>query len=392
LYYDEGLCQSIARSELFHGFTFAVIISNTIWLAIDADYNKAPILCQAALVFQITDNLFCAFFNFELLTRFLSFRKKCDALRDAWFVFDGFLVSLMTWETWIMVAMFLLSGGHHSGHSAMRSSSVFRVFRVFRLSRIARMARLFRSVPELALLVRGMMMALRSVFVTLCMLILVVYIFAILFVQTLSDTKAGTGHFENMPQAMNFLLLQVVCGFDAGFFTAMLDVSWLSYSFWLLFLLIGNLTIMNMLIGILCQVVSDVAEAQAEEDFLKDVEFEVGHVLQTLDEDGSKSLTADEFEQLFESPAMIQSLQDLGVDIIAYVDFVNNKFRKVQELPFSVILETVVQFRGSKGATVKDIVDMRKAVTMDLSRIESMIKGEQEDIIQELHGLHECVA
>ena len=77
----------------------ALILVNVIWIAIEVDHNKADILCQAAPVFQIVDNLFCFCFSFEIAVRLLAFNRKSNAFRDMWFVFDAFLVSLMPYRS-----------------------------------------------------------------------------------------------------------------------------------------------------------------------------------------------------------------------------------------------------------------------------------------------------
>ena len=46
----------------------------------------------------------------------------------------------------------------------------FRLVRLLRLTRMARMARLLRAMPELLVLIKGMVVAMRSVFFTLCLL------------------------------------------------------------------------------------------------------------------------------------------------------------------------------------------------------------------------------
>ena len=38
-----------------------------IWIGVETDFNKAARVCDAALGFQIVDNLFCAFFFLEFL-------------------------------------------------------------------------------------------------------------------------------------------------------------------------------------------------------------------------------------------------------------------------------------------------------------------------------------
>lgn len=374
-YHTTGCWQAIAKNVVFQGATLLAIAFNTIWIAIDTDYNKAPVLSQAPMLFIVVNNFFCTFFFLEICTRALAFRHKGDAFRDGWFLFDLSLVLLMSWETWIQVFLFWISEGAWTAHT--RSSSILRVFRIFRLTRVARMARLLRAVPELMILVKGMATAMRSVFATLCLLFLVIYIFAIIFVQLLSGTALGGTYvhkFDSVPTACNFLLVQVVTGFDADFIDAMLTKGFIYYFLFLVYLLFASMTIMNMLIGVLCEVVSGVAQDEKEDAFLKEVEMQVQSMVRRLDADGDQSVTIHEFDGVMDSSEIMHDLQDLGVDVVAFVDFAHFVFRDKDELTVSEFLEMVLQFRGSKAATVKDVVDMRKFVSMELEHLEARMK------------------
>merc|ERR1719473_1448938 len=63
--------------------------------------------------------------------------------------------------------------------------------RLLRLLRLSRMARLMRSVPELVTLIKGMVAATRSVFSTLVLLVLFMYVFAIIFVGVYNCNQPG---------------------------------------------------------------------------------------------------------------------------------------------------------------------------------------------------------
>jgi len=382
-YHRTGFMQGLARSSVFNNMTLCVIVLNTLWIAYDTDNNRGVLSPSEALFFERVNNFFCTYFFFELSVRLLSFRRKCDALKDSWFIFDALLVLMMVWETWIQYILAWLMGappnGHHDG-GHMTSASILRVLRVLRLLRVARMARLVRNMPEVMILVKGMAMAMRSVMVVLCLLVLVIYIFAIVFTQLLAGTIWSEGCFDTVPQAMNFLLMQVVCGFDESAIKRMLAAGMLYYCLFLLYLLFGSLTLMNMLIGILCEIVAEVAEVEKEEIFTKEVEYEVHRVTKALDTDGTNTISKEEFDALIDSPGLMQSLQSLGVDIVALIDFVHFIYLENDELTFSNFLDTVIQFRGSKAATVKDVVDMRKFVSMELSSLEARLKTRYAEV------------
>merc|ERR1719414_1305886 len=112
---------------------------------------------------------------------------------------------MMVLETWVMTTIMLFSGNSDSGN--LGNASILRMARLMRLSRMARMARLFRAMPEILILVKGMVSATRSVFFTLCLLAILLYVFAIAFVQVLRGTPAGDKYFRKVGVAMHTLLL-----------------------------------------------------------------------------------------------------------------------------------------------------------------------------------------
>lgn len=272
-----------------------------------------------------------------------------------------------------MVSMYLLMGSSPQGANRAKSATILRIFRIFRLSRVARTARLLNSCPELMILARGMMVAVRSVVSILLLLLLVIYIFAIIFTQLLSAAEIGAGRFDSVLVSMNFLLLQVLCGFDVDFINAMLAAGFWYYATFLLFLLIASLTIMNMLIGILCDVVATVANVEKDEAFSRELDSQVTELAEMLDKSGSGTITHEEFDEVLSNPYLAQSLDDLGVDVVSISDYAAFIFSQCEELTYQDFLHMVSQFRGAKDATVKDMMDMRKCIAMELSYVKDSL-------------------
>merc|ERR1719265_170579 len=112
---------------------------NTLWIGYDTDKNDSVVLCNADWQFIIAENFFCSFFVFEVLIRLFAFKRKRDAVCDAWFMFDAMLVSFMVWETWVSVGLYFFMGGSGSGSGG--AATILRMFRLFRLTRVARLGR-----------------------------------------------------------------------------------------------------------------------------------------------------------------------------------------------------------------------------------------------------------
>lgn len=133
-YWDTGKCQFIARHQYFEAVTMAVIFLNSIWIWIDTDYNNEDSLAHAGAGFIIVEQAFCFFFTAELLVRWFAFRRKRNALRDHWFLFDFCLVILMVSETWILtVLIYVLGDGLRDAGGIFENFSILKACRLLRL-------------------------------------------------------------------------------------------------------------------------------------------------------------------------------------------------------------------------------------------------------------------
>jgi hypothetical protein len=376
-YHEEGVFSEIARSSSFKNSIMLVILLSTIWMAVETDYNKETILCKAPLEFQIVDNIFCSIFTFEIFVRFMAFSSKSFALQDKWFLFDLGLVVLMVWETWIMVILYWTTRFEFAG-SAARGSQILRMLRLTRLVRVARATRLLKYSPELLTLAWSVIAGARSVVVVLAMVWLLIYVFAIIFTMGLSGVLTNyrfDSVFDTVPQSMNSLLLQVLCGPDVELMKSLYEYSVVFYIVFLIFILCSNLTLMNMLIGILCDIVSGVARDTKEELFIKEVESHIARLAHELDIDQNGKISKWEFDQLIDDPLMTASFEDLGVDVVGVANFARFIYEQCDEIPYLDFGRLVGEFRGTKHATVKDIMELRRYMTMELLSFESRVGG-----------------
>jgi len=381
-YKNKGIFQKIARHHFFENTTLAVIGLNAIWIAVDTDKNDADVLIRAPVIFQVADHFFCAYFSIELFVRYKAFAKKVDGLKDAWFVFDSFMVFIMVMETWVMSTVLLATGSAdgNSGANPLGNATTLKLLRLMRLSRMARMARLLRSMPELVILIKGMAQAMRSVFFTLLLLFLVIYMFAIGLVQLTEGSTSGDQYFKTVPQAMSVLLLAGTFLDGLGMVARSLEADslWILFVFYL-FVLLAPLTVMNMLIGVLCEVVTKLASTEKDSNTLA---FVFERLQQIIEGHGlSETVSKDEFLAILGDADAIQLLHSIGVYTLCLVDMVDEIFASPtsqgledgdQSVNLSIpdFMEVVFQLRGTNNATTKDVVDLRKCVRQLLKRFE----------------------
>lgn len=366
LYYEEGICQMISRSGLFDKATLAVIAFNALWIAIDTDMNHAALLFEADTPFIAAENFFCVFFSFEWVMRFLSFRRKLDGFKDGWFAFDTMMVTMMVLETWVFSLVVFLAGGEGSSGG---NTGIMRLARLLRLTRMARMGKLLRVMPELMIMIKGMKAATRSVFFTLVLLVVIMYVYAIALVQLSKDTEIGNRYFDAVPSGMYTLVIFGIFLDNVGMLTSAIEDEWVLGFLIFSFILLGALTVMNMLVGVLCEVVSAVAATEQEEMLVTYVNEKISRVMLLLDADGGGSISKKEFMQILENVEAVRCLNDVGVDVFALCDLADYIFEddncendEEVELDFSRFMDVVLQLRGTNQATVRDIVDLRKFI------------------------------
>eukprot|EP00929_Paragymnodinium_shiwhaense_P073585 TRINITY_DN3755_c0_g1_i2.p1 TRINITY_DN3755_c0_g1~~TRINITY_DN3755_c0_g1_i2.p1 ORF type:complete len:644 (-),score=210.37 TRINITY_DN3755_c0_g1_i2:211-2061(-) len=402
-YWDEGYCQQIARHCMFENVTLFVISLNAAWLAIDTDLNTAETLSEADTVFVLGENFFCFYFTFEWAMRFCAFEFKTDGLRDGWFVFDSVLVFFMVAETWVMFIVMKINGG-----GASINTGVLKLLKLLRLSRMARMARLLRSMPELLIMIKGMVAAIRSVFFTLLLLVLLIYIFGVFFRQMTRGLKVGDDHFFSIARSMHTLLLHGIFLDDLSGFVSSLEDEKNAYHLlfaYYLFILFGSLTVMNMLIGVLCEVVAAVAATEHEEltivytrekllQIIHDCEKDLVDKSQEpipkgpngeIDENEYR-ISKVEFLIIFQKPDTAELLNEIEVDVLALVDLVDTIFTAEDgselKLTFGDLVEVMLDQRATNGCTLKDLTDMRKYLRVRVDALEDDL-----DDVEELQAL-----
>jgi len=377
-YYQTGLCQHVARHTTFENITLAVIGLNALWLGVDTDANDAEVLIEAHPVFIVVENFFCGFFSVELCIRFGAFANKANCLKDAWFVFDFTLVSLMVFETWVMSLMIVMSGAGTEG-GGVGNAGVLRLMRLMRLSRMARMARLLRAMPELLILIKGLVAATRAVCVTLVLLMLILYVFGIAFRQLTDETEVGEEFFPGVLSSMHSLIIFGI-QFDGVLDMMVVVEEHSAYHLIILFyffVLLATLTVLNMLIGVLCEVITTVANVEQEQIqvyYLTDNLMPIVRRCCEVEDLGPLKISREQFLEILCDPQSAPLLDMVGVDSFALVDLIDTLFTTPQGLPckltYDSFVGTILDQRSSNTAKLQDLTSMRKFLKARLDKID----------------------
>lgn len=381
-YTPDSRWTQIVTHDYFEKITILLVCLNSLWMMVDTDHNNADVLLEADLVFIIAENCFCLAFTIELVFRFLAFQKKFNALKDPWFVFDLSLVTLMVFETWLLTLVIALSS--EGGQSGAGNTAILRLAKMFRLFRMLRITRLMRSMPEFFILIKALSVSSRATVFTLGFLLIVLYVYAIAFTQLLADTDVGAAYFSHTAHAIQSLFLHVTMGDELSELAS--EIGKVSgFCLFLLYtvILIGAITLMNILIGVLCEAISNVADAER-------MSMQVQMVRETLrnivasdgDDDENRLIDKGEFVKILHSRAAVCALEEIGIDVVGLVDAAEAIFEDRGEDPdkhnfnralsFDDFMEMILQLRGENKAKVKDILDLKWYITKVIRNVDRL--------------------
>lgn len=358
LYWNEGIFQVIAKHQYFENFTLGVIVCNAFWIWIDTDYQKEELWANAHAIFIIADCLFFGYFVVELFIRFMAFRVKTSCFTDAWFVFDSLLVALYAFDPFVIAILTAIRGS--DGMDLPTS-----ILRLFRLARLSRLVRMLRSLPELMIMIKGMMSAAASVGYTLGLLLIITYVFAIALTQLSDGYNFKEDYFASVPLSMYSLIIYgTFLDALADFADAIREESTVCLVLSTVFVALASMTVMNMLIGVLCEVISAVALEEKESMMIDKIHEKFGKIVEDLDANKSGTISWTEFQKIVEMPDALQALESVNVDAVGMIDMAEDMFFDDEGEPvqinFEQFMELVLDLRGGQDATLKDIMTLGK--------------------------------
>mmetsp|Transcript_43081 Transcript_43081/g.97261 ORF Transcript_43081/g.97261 Transcript_43081/m.97261 type:complete len:181 (+) Transcript_43081:2-544(+) len=125
---------------------------------------------------------------------------------------------------------------------------------------------------------------------------------------------------------------------------------------------------MNMLIGILCEVISAVAHAEEEESAITMVKKTLLLMLMRLDRDGSRTLSEPEITNVIHDKLSLEVLFDLKVDVPYLMDMQHMIFRDIHtEMPIKMMMDLILACRGDRPAQMQDVMDAVHLINFTLS-------------------------
>jgi len=213
-------------NRVFQFSVVAIIILNAVLIGATT-YDLDPVFLE---LIHFLDYGITVFFVIEILIRFIGEKNKANFFKSGWNIFDTFIVTIS-----------LIPIPNNSS------------FLVLRLLRIFRVLRLISVIPELKQIIEAILESIKRVFFVSLLLFIILYIYAtmgsILFAND-DPTRWG-----DLGIALITLFQVLTLSSWETVMLPMQSIYWWSWIYFFSFIIICGITILNLVIAILVDVV-----------------------------------------------------------------------------------------------------------------------------------------
>lgn len=319
--------QRITRSNLFELAAFTVILTNSLLLAAQVQYNATHRDESEPLVFNVLQSIYNIVFLLELVLRFGAegFRGLfCNKETAGWAVLDVVIVMASMMETVSFIAAG--SGGDSTFGSSANNVRTLRVVRMARVLRALRVFRIIRFLAAAHTLMFSILATLRSLVWATFLMAIIICVFAVAFTQvavdSTTDEVAMDYYWGSLPSSMSTLFQAISNGVSwRDAYEQLCGESLLMGMFLHVYIIFAYFGMLNVVTGVFCN--SAIASAQRNPEIIAS---HLGQVRQQnlnnlkalfhgIDVDDSGTICLEEFETLVEDEMAQAYLQALDLNM-----------------------------------------------------------------------------
>ena len=216
----------LQQNSLFQFLVIFIIILNAITLGI----NTYEINDFIKRFLKLLDYAITIFFVIEILIRFIGEPKKINFFKNGWNIFDSLIVMIS-----------LIPIPNNSSYLLLRLLRIFRVLRIISV------------VPELKKIIEALIDSIKRVFYVSLLLFIILYVYA---------TIGSILFSEDIPSRWNDVGISLITLFQvltlSSWEQVMLplqEIYWWSWIYFFSFIIICAITMLNLLIAVLVDVV-----------------------------------------------------------------------------------------------------------------------------------------
>jgi len=357
-------------------------------------------------VLQAFQIAFTVLFLGELMIRVLAGGVRIFWGEDwIWSLLDLFIVLSSIWEIVMQIVNSQMQGA--LGVSSLKALRILRLTRIFKTAQVMR---IFRFVIALRTLVRSILHTLKALVWAMLLLFLIVYVFAVLFTQTVSGAMVDLDktvlelrhvdrYFGSLPYTMLSLFMSITGGVSwEAVITPLGYISPVWACLFLFYIAFTYFAVLNVVTGVFCQ--SAIESAQNDHLTVAQslIDNRAAHVqrLRTLfSEIGTDScITFHVFEEKMRDPAVKEYFDTLGINVydvwsfFKLLDVDGGGFVEPEEF-----FEGCLQFRGqARAIEVGKVLQDQQWLIRSQSKFQSFVEEELNTVKFRISSLVEILS
>ena len=220
--------QSIKSSSAFKYSVTIIILLSSVLVGVGT-YNISD---KYLSILRFLDYAITIFFVTEITIRFFSEEKKLDFFKDGWNIFDTIIVISSLIPT-------------SAGNSVV----------VLRLLRLARLLRIISFLPELKFIVESLIESIKQSASILILTFILIYIYGVTGVIVFGEIP--NGRFETLGESLLTLFQIMTLSSWETVMLPIIDIYPLGWIYFVSFIFLSSLIILNLFIAILVDIVAD---------------------------------------------------------------------------------------------------------------------------------------
>lgn len=397
---------SIVESSSFGAFFASMVISNSILIGVSLEAQAVQGDNFAGQDLLLGFNIFyAAVFSIEAGMRLLSQGPLAYVWQHsdwAWNWLDMFVV-ISSWME-LIVDMFSNSRTVGGTNTNLR---VFRLLRVGRLVRVVRVVRVVKFFRSLRTLVQSLVGTLKALVWSMVLLAMIIYIFAILFTDTVlgylnekpaafderldlffgSLTSSVATLFRAISNGMNWGDgADALASIDGGMFWVMILYFYIAFC---------SFAVLNVMTGVFCNSAIKAAERdhemqvwalmQTRRELREQVEF----LFHKIDRHGRGKITIQDFENNFDDEAVVAFFASIEISAMdAWTLFLTLDVDGDHTVGVDEFVERCLQLHGPARST--DLFALRQQTEKIITQTHQLIDGQKHidrQVVQLSHAL-----
>eukprot|EP00928_Gymnodinium_smaydae_P015824 TRINITY_DN15883_c0_g1_i1.p1 TRINITY_DN15883_c0_g1~~TRINITY_DN15883_c0_g1_i1.p1 ORF type:complete len:572 (-),score=144.68 TRINITY_DN15883_c0_g1_i1:145-1860(-) len=384
------------RSSLFDRISAALLVGNAIFIGFQVEYSFTP---EKYVSIDIVDYIFCVCFIIELCVRMWGFGCShfwCDKEDRAWNIFDFSIVFLSTVDTIISI----LSQG---ADSPLGNISVLRVIRIVRITRVLRIIRVMKFFQDLRILVAAIAGTLKTASFALMLILFMMYMFGIAVTQMVAEhiqeeRVKGVEHdsellffFGSIFYTIFTMFMTISGGIDwKDAAVPLMFVGPMALVFYLMYVALMVLCVMNVLTGMFCQSAIDTAASDRENVIQMQLneKHRFVNTLQTMfdrmDDTGDGVLMREQFADhlaLEDMQALLRSLEIEVRDAMTLFELLDTDGSgKIDTEEF--VTGCITLRGGAKAVHMEKVSNMNKIFNARFDILEKKVDSVSEKIVK----------